>query len=187
MKQSKEKVNVHSILPESRVNGPGKRFVIWVQGCIFSCKGCFNNDLLPFVPKNLMSIEEIMNEIPLSRVEGVTISGGEPFCQAEVLCMLAQAITASGLSLMAYTGYEYRSLLESGNDIFHRFLTHIDILVDGPYDENIKPDTVWAGSGNQNVLFLTDRYAYLKDDIFIKGRYTEYHIGNDGLLKATGF
>jgi anaerobic ribonucleoside-triphosphate reductase activating protein len=134
-----------------------------------------------------MTIGEIMSEIPLSGIEGVTISGGEPFCQADVLYLLAEAVKAEGLSLMVYTGYEYNSLVSPGNTYFEKFLTYIDILVDGPYVEKYEPDTIWAGSGNQKIIFLTDRYAHLKDDIFLPHRYTEYHIGNDGLIKATGF
>lgn len=180
-------INIHTILPVSCVNGPGMRTVIWVKGCIFHCKGCFNPDLLSFAPHKLMKIEDIVSEIPSHEVEGVTISGGEPFCQAMELRILAHAIKDSDLSLMVYTGYEYNYLVESGNIYMKEFLEYIDILVDGPYDENCEPNTLWAGSGNQNIIFLTDRYAHYGGNISHSHRYSEYHIGNDGLVKTTGF
>jgi anaerobic ribonucleoside-triphosphate reductase activating protein len=187
MKKTGDCINVHHIIPVSTVNGPGKRTVIWVQGCIFSCTGCFNPGLQPFVPRKLMTPGEILDCIPISEVEGVTVSGGEPFCQAEGLCPLAEAVRDQGLSLMVYTGYEYHTLIQQKNTYREKLLAHIDILVDGPYKEDIKPNNPWAGSGNQGILFLTDRYSHLKDDIFLEERYTEFHIGKDGLVKTTGF
>ena len=187
MKQEVQKVNIHNILPISEVNGPGKRFVMWVQGCMFHCKGCFNPGLLSFKTKKLMTIEEIINAIPLSKVEGVTISGGEPFCQARSLSVLAKAIVQNGLSLMVYTGYDYKDILKAGNIYFKQFIQYIDILIDGPYRKNNEPDTIWAGSGNQEIIFLTGKYRSYEKKIYKKHRYIEYHIGNDGLVKATGF
>ena len=68
-----------------------------------------------------------------------------------------------------------------------QFIQYIDILIDGPYRKNNEPDTIWAGSGNQGIIFLTGKYRSYEKKIYKKHRYIEYHIGNDGLVKATGF
>lgn len=180
------RINVASMLPVSLVNGPGKRSVIWVQGCRFRCKGCFNEELQPFEEKRLLTAHEILNEVPKDRVEGVTISGGEPFCQAESLCSFAEMIGRLGLSLMVYTGFEHEELAKSADPHIIRFLSCIDILVDGRYKQEIPSKRKWAGSGNQNILFLTDRYKSDADD---SGgyRYEEFHIDLNGTLTHTGF
>ncbi|MBN2440596.1 MAG: radical SAM protein [Spirochaetales bacterium] len=187
MKQPGIKINIHHILPVSEVNGPGKRGVIWVQGCVFRCKGCFNQDLIPFKQANLMKIPDIMAALWISEIEGVTISGGEPFAQAQSLSLLAKEIVGAGLTLMVYTGYTYDYLLETDDPGVKDFLSYIDILVDGPYKQDFKPNSLWAGSGNQKILFLTNRYANYENEIYQKDRYVEFHITSGGLIKATGF
>lgn len=180
-------INVGSIVPVSATNGPGKRTVIWVQGCVFDCPGCFNRELIPFVPIRPMTASDIMREIPIQDVEGVTISGGEPFCQAEALAYFAEEAKKSGLSVMVYTGFLHKDLLASPDPNIHRFLASIDVLVDGPYEKDVPPDTIWAGSGNQSVLFLTNRYNEYESRIRRGFRFAEYHINADGTVVETGF
>jgi anaerobic ribonucleoside-triphosphate reductase activating protein len=180
-------INIHSIVSVSATNGPGSRTVVWVQGCVFRCQGCFNEELIPFVGKKQMEIDAIMKKIPTHEVEGVTISGGEPFCQAEGLALFAEEVKKAGLSLMVYTGFLYKDLLASPDPATNRFLSHIDVLVDGPYIRDVPSRNVWSGSGNQCVLFLTKRYNKYKDRIEPGFRMAEYHINADGSVVETGF
>ena len=69
---------VHNIC-HSRINGPGNRLVIWVQGCKFHCKGCFNPETHPYTKEHLMDINELAELINNdTTIEGITLSGGEP-------------------------------------------------------------------------------------------------------------
>jgi anaerobic ribonucleoside-triphosphate reductase activating protein len=186
-KNSTPKINVASILPVSTVNGPSKRSVIWVQGCCFRCRGCFNEELQPFIQRRELTAGEVLAGIPFDRVEGITISGGEPFCQAEALSVLSAEVKSLGFSIMVYTGFTYDTLIASGDPFISRFLSDIDILVDGPYIEEIPARSKWAGSGNQNIIFLSGRYKDPEVERPDKSRFEEIHIDLNGMLTHTGF
>ena len=92
-------------------------------------------------------------------IEGFTLVGGEPFAQAPGAAALAEGVQTGGLSVIVFTGYtleELRAIRDGGVD---ELLRHTDVLVDGPYIEEL-PETRrrWVGSANQRVHFLTDRY-----------------------------
>jgi len=80
------KLNIAGYIKSSRANGPGNRSVIFFQGCPFHCYGCFNEHLQPVEEKQLISPEDLLMEISENnRIEGITVSGGEPFLQPEAL------------------------------------------------------------------------------------------------------
>ena len=91
-------INIHSVIKSSRVNGPGDRFVIWTQGCRKGCKNCYNPETWSHYKNNLITIEEIIEEIKNSSATGVTISGGDPFEQPEELFYLLREIKQLSLS-----------------------------------------------------------------------------------------
>lgn len=99
-------LNMAAFLPVSRSNGPGRRAVVWVQGCTRSCSGCFNQEMRPFVDKELITARELAGRIlAIEDIEGVTFSGGEPFEQAEALAELAEQLADRGLTIVIFTGY----------------------------------------------------------------------------------
>ena len=71
----------------SRVNGPGKRFVLWTQGCSKGCKNCYNPNTWKFEGKE-MSPEEILELIENFEVDGITLTGGDPLEQEDILILL---------------------------------------------------------------------------------------------------
>ncbi|MBI5192941.1 MAG: radical SAM protein [Nitrospirae bacterium] len=104
-------INVHSIIPCSRVNGPGKRLVVFFQGCSRKCLGCFNPATHSFEENQLYSAEDILKNFLLPDTEGITVSGGEPFLQAKGLLQLLKAAKEEyGLSTVVYTGFNYEEL-----------------------------------------------------------------------------
>ena len=147
-------IRVAGITEESTVDGPGIRFVIFVQGCLKSCPGCHNPQSQNMGGGTRMRVSEIMERIrrnPL--LDGVTLSGGEPFLQAKKLVPLARQCHEIGLSVMVYTGYLHEEILE--NPAWHEFLNEIDVLVDGPFDESRSiPKPPFRGSWNQRVIEL---------------------------------
>jgi anaerobic ribonucleoside-triphosphate reductase activating protein len=88
----------------------------------------------------------------LGEVEGVSVSGGEPFEQEGELLALLEAVGEIGLHRLVYTGYTYEALRLRGSHVTGRCLEEIEILIDGAYERDIPPYIPWAGSGNQRVI-----------------------------------
>ncbi|EGY35383.1 radical SAM domain protein [Aggregatibacter actinomycetemcomitans serotype e str. SC1083] len=157
-------LNIAHIIEATEAEGPGLRFVIWVQGCLKRCKGCCNGELLKIKPAHLMRSNEIIrllqNTLEKSPLEGVTFLGGEPFLQAEGLADIAEAARNLDLSVMVFSGYEYTELLENKFSGSQRLLNFTDLLIDGEFD-NTKIENVrnWVGSTNQKFHYLTNRYS----------------------------
>ncbi len=153
-------LRVNGTIAESVVDGPGIRYVIFVQGCPHHCEGCHNPQTHDFEGGSWVDTETLLREIgqdPLLR--GVTFSGGEPFCQAGALARLAKQIHARGLDVMTYTGFTYEALWEKARtepDIL-ALLQATDTLVDGPFILAQRDLTLrFRGSANQRLLKLRD-------------------------------
>lgn len=157
---------VAHIVDATRAEGPGLRMAIWFQGCPFRCPGCCNPEMLSFNGGEQIALDQIVDRMTLARehhgIEGVTLLGGEPFAHIEVASKIADQAKQLELSVMVFSGYELDQLREHGQE-FNRLLKSTDLLIDGPYDSSL-PDTRrrWIGSTNQQIHFLTDRYA--RDD-----------------------
>ncbi len=149
------KLRVSGIVEESVTDGPGIRYVIFVQGCPHTCPGCHNPQTHPFDGGTLMDIADIFKQIgrnPLLR--GVTFSGGEPFCQSAPLAALAERIhTQTRLDVITYTGYTFEELLQSGDPSVRRLLEQTNLLIDGRFELEKRDLTLrFRGSANQRVI-----------------------------------
>lgn len=146
-----KKINVSGIVNESIVDGDGVRLTVFLQGCTRQCKGCHNPDTWENKEVQLMSAEEIMeiyNSSPL--LNGITLSGGEPFLQASKLVRLVDEIHKIGGDVWCYTGYTLQELqnIKQAAELLKR----IDVLVDGPFIESERDLTLkFRGSRNQNI------------------------------------
>lgn len=175
---------INSIIKVSQANGPGKRGVVWVQGCNRHCDGCFNLQAQTQNGGKEMNFTDIMNEFDLQEIEGITVSGGEPFEQAEELRLLLKAARQQKLNTMAYSGYTYKELYAAHKDV----LEFCDYLVDGPYEKEKPSKCRWAGSGNQRFLKLKD--GKIVKDLTECEEYSqtaEITIDKTGNLIITGF
>jgi anaerobic ribonucleoside-triphosphate reductase activating protein len=153
-------MRIHSLIPQSLVNGPGRRFTIWFQGCNFNCPGCFNPQTHDLNGGYEITMSALLDQIIYYQdvIDGVTISGGEPFLQPVVLKNLLQAIKEMlGLSLVVYTGYDYQEL--SQNIKLNECLSYIDVLIAGRYRDDMKNDNLFLSSSNQEMIFLSDKYS----------------------------
>ena len=147
-------MRICGIEPESIVDGPGFRYVVFVQGCPHHCKGCHNPESWPFEGGYEMSVSDIFEEIKAHPHDtGVTFSGGEPFCHVPELLQLAKLIKDKGLHLISYTGYTYEELLERNDPETNELLSLLDILIDGRYIEEQRNLTLlYRGSENQRLI-----------------------------------
>ena len=147
-------IRVAGIVPESFSDGPGIRFVVFAQGCRHRCPGCHNPHTHPFEGGTLMEVENIllqMEQNPL--LDGITLSGGDPFEQADALGELAEKARERGYSVMTYTGWRYEELLEIADSKHMRLLRATDILVDGPFEFALKSELLpFRGSSNQRII-----------------------------------
>ena len=151
---------------DSIVDGPGLRYAVFTQGCSHRCAGCHNPESWPFEGGTLTSIDDVVANIQANKlIQGVTLSGGDPFCQPAASAELARRLKELGYNVWVYTGYEYEDLvrLSDGEDeggaeselaaAIRMLLENADVLVDGPFVESLKSlGLKWRGSANQRVI-----------------------------------
>lgn len=148
------KIRIAGIEEESIVDGPGIRFVVFTQGCKHNCIGCHNPESHSFTAGKLIDIEEILEMIkdnPL--LDGVTLSGGEPFEQSRECSILARKVKELGLNIVSYTGYTLEQILSK--EEFKPLLEETDILIDGKFEIGEKSLLLkFRGSKNQRIIDL---------------------------------
>ena len=173
-------MKLNHIIDNSKVQGPGERYTIWVQGCSIHCKGCINTDTWSFDSGFSISIDELSKKIIESTSSGLTITGGEPLDQFDSILELTSKVFQFK-DVFLCSGYPYKTILLR----FKEILTKIDILCSGPFDIDKKCVSQWKGSDNQQVIYLTERGSnLLKLPIFKK----EYRINKlTGETLITGF
>ena len=125
---------IHNI-SHSRINGPGHRLVIWVQGCKFHCKGCFNPETHPYTKKHMMDIDELATLINSDTdIEGITLSGGEPLDYPEQLTCLLRKV-AERLTVIIFSGYMIHEIRQS--HLLMSVVGMADLSIVGRYDERL--------------------------------------------------
>jgi len=178
-------------LPKTRVLGPYERFALWVQGCQRNCPGCMSPGAQTLKGGKEVRVEDMSQYIlSFQNIEGITISGGEPFLQANNLFKLIKSIREKkNLGVIVYTGYTmeelYKTYINSQQAGIQNFLGCIDILIDGPYNSELNDGRALRGSSNQKVYCLTPRYKYQIGHLYGKSqRKTEIHLLNDNAFLA---
>ncbi|MBO3460158.1 radical SAM protein [Aetokthonos hydrillicola Thurmond2011] len=177
-------LNVAEICPASRTLGPGQRFVIWVQGCCFNCRGCVSPDWIPQTQATPIKPPELADAIlSVPNTEGLTVSGGEPMLQAKALSELFDCLRQQrDLSIICFTGFTLEQLQAKNEPAINQILTDIDVLIDGQYIPELNDNKGWRGSSNQVVHFLTSRHL-LEASLFTQQkRDVEIHMRNDAAL-----
>lgn len=170
--------------------GPGDRIAIWVQGCDKRCDGCANpelweKDVVESVPIEYV-IGIVRSAIRRYNLTGITITGGEPFLQAEELSHLLSSIQDLCDDCLVFTGYIFEQLNNSKNKGIHDFLRHISVLVDGPYLKEYNKGEKLRGSTNQNIIYLNKKVKRLYNDYLRskQDRRFEQFIAEDGVISV---
>jgi anaerobic ribonucleoside-triphosphate reductase activating protein len=181
-------LNVAAISHRSTVNGPGVRAVVWVQGCTIGCPGCFNPQTHGHEERRLWDPVQLAEELcSIADLDGVTLSGGEPFEQAAACAQFAEMIARTARSLMVFSGYPYKLLAGSPHPEVQRLLSSIDLLVAGPYVRGraIPPEN-WRASDNQELLVLTPKGQQALNRHQIDGPCVELTVDGKG-ISYSGF
>ncbi|MCX8009398.1 MAG: radical SAM protein [Patescibacteria group bacterium] len=178
-------INVAEILVGTRALGPGVRTVIWVQGCPFHCPDCYSPAWIPdkpaqpFTPEDLFSIS-----VSDHRIQGITLSGGEPFFQSEELGKFLRLIREqTTLNVICFSGFTFRQLTQHPSKSVQSMLRMIDVLIDGAYIREKNTNLGLRGSTNQKIYHLTSSLIHF--DFVNIPRVNEIQISNNTIL-ATG-
>lgn len=162
------------ILYPVKVLGPGNRAAIWMSGCIHRCNGCSNPELWEQKAAQNISLEGIKKilkpVVDKCRVDGFTLTGGDPFFQPEALKELLPYLRTISNDILVYTGYEYEELAEKYEDV----LRHVSVLIDGKYIQAENRGSVLKGSDNQRIIYL---------DEWMEERYENYMVGKRSLIQ----
>ncbi|NCB63583.1 MAG: anaerobic ribonucleoside-triphosphate reductase activating protein [Clostridia bacterium] len=149
-------MRIANIVNDSIVDGPGMRFTVFTQGCPHACPGCHNPETHDSAGGREVGVAELAAQFsgnPL--LTGITLSGGDPFQQAEECALLAALAHEKGLDVWTYTGYTYEKLVAGGNAGWDALLAQTDVLVDGPFLRAEKSyGALFRGSKNQRLIDL---------------------------------
>jgi len=147
-------LRLSGVIKESIVDGPGLRLAIFTQGCPHGCYNCHNPETHDFEGGFVADSGKLLAAIDKNPLLcGITLSGGEPMCQAAALMPLVNGVKQRGKNIFCYTGYTFEQLIATANEDVIALLSRLDILVDGPYmDSERNLELRFRGSNNQRVL-----------------------------------
>jgi len=174
------KLKVYHYEDSTTVLGKGNRFALWVQGCKKECLNCLVPDSWDLNSGELMAVKELAKKV--KNVDGITISGGEPFLQPLALSSFLDALDGN-LNVIIYSGYSYAEIVK--NSSMKELLKRVDILIDGEYIDELNYDEPLVGSFNQNIYIISDKGQELAEYILsLKSREVEFKIKNGELFSV---
>ncbi len=171
----------YSIEENEHLYGPGKRLLLFLQGCSIRCKGCVNQHLWPFGTGTDISAAEVV--ALCHDLEGITLHGGEPLDQSDGLFEIVKALKEQGKTIVLFTGYRHKELVRTTQKKVWQLA---DLVVSGRFVESKKNIYLqFRGSTNQRV------YAH-------RGKYQNYRVrdgksvgivrlSEDGVFQSRGF
>lgn len=148
------RISLSGVTGDSIVDGPGLRLTIFTQGCPHHCPGCHNPQTHDPNGGSWADTEDILAaaaENPL--LDGITLSGGDPFMQPVECLELAKGAHKLGLNVWTYTGYTWEALWQENNADKLALLKETDVLVDGPFllaERSL--ELQFCGSRNQRLI-----------------------------------
>ena len=153
------KCRIAGFIKHSLVNGPGIRLVLFFQGCTHHCKACQNPDTWDPEGGEETDTTELISLIRSAKhISGITLSGGDPLLQSDAVIEIAAAAKELGFSVWCYTGWLLEDIKDGKTPVNPRALDFIDVLVDGPFIEELRDETLeYRGSSNQRIISLTEQ------------------------------
>lgn len=168
--------------------GPGRRLGIWFQGCSLRCEGCISVDTWA-TAKTLIPIEQLMMKLSsyLPLIDGITISGGEPFDQFEaLLAIVVQLRERTKVDILVYTGYG----VEDITDQLQQIKPYIDVLISDPFQRQSSQTLRLRGSDNQRLHCFTsqavEKFAYYQQTVTTKDKVLDVMFDAEGVVWFAG-
>lgn len=171
------------------VLGIGNRVGIWTSICKHKCEGCSNPELWEANDSQKVSIEEIFNTIKqindFKKIDGFTITGGDPFYQAKELRNLIDKLLLISDDIIIYTGFTIEELINKNDEDINYILNHISILIDGRYEKALNDNSFMVGSNNQRKLILNEKYKEIYENYFANNtNQIQNFILEDGIVSV---
>lgn len=151
------KTRILNIIPDTAVDGTGLRTSVYFAGCNHRCKGCHNPESWNFDAGEEIEISEIVDKVDEYDNHKVTLSGGDPMYRKEEVAELIKELKKRipDINIWIYTGFTHEELMDLDDNIVNEILDNIDVLVDGPFVEDLKSDEcLFRGSTNQRIIYL---------------------------------
>lgn len=147
-----KELSIADVIEETTVDGPGFRTVVYAAGCPHACKGCHNPHTWDIASGRKVPVEDLADKLTEDPFSDVTFSGGDPLMQVEGFTELAKIVKArSSKNIWCYTGYLFEEVVN--DEKLSMILPYIDVMVDGPFVEELKSKEFWfRGSGNQRLI-----------------------------------
>jgi anaerobic ribonucleoside-triphosphate reductase activating protein len=195
------RLRVHSRMESSEVNGPGRRAVIWLQGCSLHCRGCWNPGTHPGAAGSDWDVQLlgawIESLCKAAGISGITISGGEPMEQAPGLTEFLESIRCEipTLSIGLFSGYSEAELNRGGfrcfpdattegkRALWRRVVRTLDFAVLGRFNASLPSDDSMVTSKNQLLRMYGNRHSFAD----FEPQFVEVTVDDLGLTQITGF
>ena len=158
------KVRIAGTISDSIVDGPGFRYVVFFQGCKKRCLNCHNEKTWDLLGGSVVDVSSLFEGLNNPLLSGLTLSGGEPFLQAEAALVLAKEAHNRGLNVVTYSGYTLEQLRAFKDSIIDRLLDETDYLVDGEYVDSLR-DLRLKYKGSSNQRFIDMKASVVKKTI----------------------
>ena len=163
--------------PYNFVDGEGVRCSLYVSGCPFACKGCYNKVAQNFkygkpYTENLEN--QIIEDLKAEYCQGLTLLGGEPFLNTEVtisICKRVREVFGNKKDIWSWTGYTWEEILRGSEDKLE-LLDLVDVLVDGRFVLDLfSYDLDFRGSSNQRIIDVKKSLAEDTVILWQEGNY----------------
>lgn len=168
--------------------GPGRRLGIWFQGCSLRCEGCISVDTWA-TAKTLIPIEQLMRTLSsyLPLIDGITISGGEPFDQFEaLLAIVVQLRERTKVDILVYTGYSVEDITEQ----LLQIKPYIDVLISDPFQRQSSQTLRLRGSDNQRLHCFSsqaiEKFAYYQQAVTTEDKVLDVMFDAEGVVWFAG-
>lgn len=180
--------------PYNFVDGEGVRCSVYVSGCLFQCEGCYNKIAQNFHYGTVYTSEleeRILEDISVDYCQGLTLLGGEPFLNTQILIPLCEKIkTRFGKTkdIWAWSGYTYEELLCDSEDKL-TLLSWIDVLVDGRFVLADKDLTLqFRGSKNQRIIDMQlTRQSTIESPVLWQSKFNQSNIATINQVNSDDF
>lgn len=161
-------MNYSNLIQYDCANGEGWRTTLFVSGCDFHCKGCFNPESQDFnygEPFTMFTIKNILDMVKDDKISGLSLLGGDPLCQSCSdlinLISLCKRVHHFGKTVWLWSGFTLEQIFSPYNnydEVPHwkyrqELIKNVDIFIDGPFIEELKDLSLkWRGSSNQRII-----------------------------------
>lgn len=167
--------------------GPGDRLAIWIRGCKKRCFNCANPELQLFNPNSEVSmtvIKEMISKID-KKIDGITITGGEPFCQAKDLFEIITFMLEITDDILIFTGYLKKEIYDLNNDYAIKCIEKATVVIYGEYVDELNDNhTPLIASSNQVIEFYNPKINNKYINYMNNGRIIENFYYNDNLISV---